>query len=409
MELITRFGAPTLNRGCGTISNGGAKRLVISIYIPSLLVQIALRMSVTFIPLYALDLGAGIFMTGLIVMAKSLGAMIFNLPAGFMIGKRKSLPFMLTGLAGIFLATLMRGLAPTPLLLLIASFFLGIAYTLWDLTRLTYIRNNVPMKYRGRILSGMGGLFRLSRIIGPAIGGILISRKGYSSMFYFQAILVLLALISIAVMLPRGKKITSSSSNEPLSYLKDHISSNRRNITAALVGIIGISILRVARDFILPLWADNIGLTLTVLGMATSSAALVEFLLFFPAGWIMDNLGRKWAIFPASVIMAVGFLLLPLTAALPGFFAVMVLINLGNGLGSGINMTLGTDLAPSKSPSQFLGFWRFFSDGAMAVGPVIIGAISKGMSLSISPIIIGLFGFSTAAYILKFMDRMKHH
>ncbi|MBN2658425.1 MAG: MFS transporter [Spirochaetales bacterium] len=365
-------------------------------------------MSVTFIALYAIDLGAGIFMSGLIVMAKSLGAMIFNLPAGFIIGRWKSLPLMVAGLTGILLSTLMRGLISTPLLLLVASFLLGISATIWDLTRLTYIRNNIPIQYRGRILSGMGGLFRLSRIIGPIAGGFLITMKGYPVMFFLQSAFVLLAIILILILLPRGRKIISSSANEPLSYLKEHISKNRRNITAAIVGIIGISMLRVARDFILPLWADNIGITISILGIVTSFGALIELMLFYPAGWIMDNKGRKWTIFPASVLMAAGFLVLPLTATLSGFIFSMILINIGNGLGSGINMTLGTDLAPPKSPGQFLGLWRFFSDGAMAAGPVIIGAVSKGFSLSTSPVVIGLFGIGTAAFLMKYMDHMKH-
>nr|WP_281389158.1 MFS transporter [Spirochaeta isovalerica] len=373
-----------------------------------MLVEIGLRMSVTFIALYSLELGATIFMSGLIVMSKSLGAMIFNLPAGFIIGRWKSLPLMIAGLTGILLSTLMRGLISTPFMLLIASFFLGISATIWDLTRLTYIRNNIPIQYRGRVLSGMGGLFRLSRIIGPIAGGFLITMKGYSLMFFLQACFVLLAIALILILLPRGRKIVTTSANEPLSYLKEHISRNRRNITAAIVGIIGISMLRVARDFILPLWADSIGITISVLGIVTSIGALVELMFFYPAGWIMDNKGRKWTLFPASVLMAAGFLILPLTATLSGFMVAMVLINIGNGLGSGINMTLGTDLAPQKSPGQFLGLWRFFSDGAMAAGPVLIGAISKGFTLSTSPVVIGIFGIGTAAFLLKYMDHMKH-
>lgn len=365
-------------------------------------------MTVTFIALYALDLGASILMSGLIVMAKSLGAMIFNLPAGFIIGRWKALPLMVVGLFGIALSSLMRGVIDTPALLLIASFFLGVSATLWDLTRLTYIRNNVPINLRGRVLSGMGGLFRLSRIIGPMIGGFLISLYGYPSMFFFQTALVAIAMILIVILLPRGKKVVSSSANQPLSYLRDHIIDNRRNITAATIGIIGISILRVSRDFILPLWADHIGIAVTLLGMATSLAALVELTLFYPAGWIMDNLGRKWTIFPASVIMASGFLLVPFTSGIIGFIAVITLINVGNGLASGINMTLGTDLAPSKAPGQFLGLWRFFSDGAMAAGPLLVGLISRGFSLSASPVVIGIFGIFTASVLLKFMDHMKH-
>lgn len=397
-----------MNRGCGKISKSETKKLIIAIYIPTLLVQIGLRMTVVFLPLYAMELGAGVLMTGMIVTAKSLGAMLFNLPAGFIIGRWRALLLMVTGLAGILGATLMRGFITTPILLLIASFFLGASATLWDLTRLTYIRNNVPISLRGRVLSGMGGLFRLSRIIGPLAGGFLISVYSYRHMFLFQSILTVLAIILIILLLPRGKSIVSESRNEPLGYLKNHIVKNRRNIMAATIGIIGISVLRVSRDFILPLWADHIGISITALGMATSISSVVELTLFYPAGWIMDNMGRKWTIFPATIIMAGAFMFLPLSSSFAGFLVIMTVINAGNGLASGINMTLGTDLAPSKAPGQFLGLWRFFSDGAMAAGPLLIGIISSTFSLGISPFVVGSLGFCTASVLFKFMDKMKH-
>lgn len=365
-------------------------------------------MTVVFLPLYALELGASVLMTGMIVTAKSLGAMLFNLPAGFIIGRWKALNLMVIGLIGVLISSIMRGLISTPFQLLIASFFLGASASLWDLTRLTYIRNNISISLRGRVLSGMGGLFRLSRIIGPLAGGYLITYFGYKSMFFLQSSLVICGIILIIILLPRSKDVVNETKNESLGYLKDHLIKNRKNITAATIGIIGISLLRVSRDFILPLWAENIGISITALGLATSISSIVEFALFIPAGLILDHLGRKWAILPATLIMAGAFVLLPLTSSLTGFLVVMTLINIGNGLASGINMTLGTDLSPSKSPGQFLGLWRFFSDGAMAVGPLLIGTISNSFSLGISPVVIGSMGFCTALVIYKFMDRIKH-
>ena len=365
-------------------------------------------MTVTFIPLYAMELGAGIFMTGLIITAKSMGSMLFNLPAGFFMGKIKASILMATGLAGIIMAALLRGFSTTPILLLVASFLLGAFNSLWDITRLTYIRNNIPISIRGRVLSGMGGLFRLSRIIGPLAGGFIISYYGYKPVFFLHSILAASALFLIVLLLPKGKKIVKISKTESLDHLKRHLIKNKRNIIAATIGIIGISLLRISRDFILPLWADHIGLTVTALGLATSISAMAELTLFYPAGWIMDNLGRKWAIIPATLIMTVAFSLLPLTAAFPGFLAIVIMISLGNGIGSGINMTIGTDLAPEMAPGQFLGLWRFFSDGAMAAGPLLIGIISGTFSLGVSPFAISGLGLCSTIILLKYMDRMKH-
>jgi MFS family permease len=382
-------------------------KLVAALFIPTLLQQIGMVMTSTFIPLYAMDLGAGIVMAGLIVTAKSLGAMIFNIPAGFIIGRWRASYVMMIGLGGILTAALLRGLSPTPLFLLLASFLMGAFTTLWDLTRLTYIKSNIPIEIRGRVLSALGGLFRLSRIIGPLLGGLIISVFGYKPIFFIQAALTLLALLLISLFLPHGKKISAVTQTESMIFLKNHLLKNKRNITAAVIGIIGLSLLRISRDFILPLWADHIGLTVAILGFTTSTAAALELTLFYPAGWIMDNLGRKWALVPAILIMSLAFLFLPFTKAFPGFLIINLLISVGNGFGSGINMTIGTDLAPSRAAGQFLGIWRFFSDGAMAAGPVVIGLISRTFSLSVSPYTVSIIGFSTVLILVKYMDRMK--
>jgi MFS family permease len=384
------------------------KKLILSIYLPTLMVQIGMRMTVTFMPLYAMELGAGIVMTGFIVTAKNLGAMVFNLPAGFIIGRWKASHLMMIGLSGIMIAAFLRGLSPTPILLLFASFMVGAFKTLWDLTRLTYIRNNVPIKIRGRVLSGLGGLFRLSRIIGPLAGGFIISFFGFRPIFFLSSFLTFLAVFMILFLLPPGRKVETLSQSESLIFLKDHLLKNKKNITVAAIGIIGLSLLRVSRDFILPIWADHIGMTVAALGLATSISAVIELTLFFPAGWIMDNLGRKWALIPAISLMTIAFSFLPLTTGFPGFLAIAIIISLGNGLGSGINMTIGTDLAPEEAPGHFLGLWRFFSDGSMAAGPLIIGLISSSFSLGVSPYAISGLGITTTVILLKYMDKMKH-
>lgn len=383
-------------------------KLIISVYIPFFLVQLGLRLTVVFLPLYALELGAGILLSGIIVTAKSLGAMVFNLPAGFIIGRWRPKILMSISLCGIMAAALMRSLISTAALLLVGSFLLGMFTSFWDLTMLTYIRNNIPSTIRGRVLAGMGGLMRVSRMIGPLAGGLLISFWGYKQVFMIQGFIVFCAVIPVFFLLKPGVAVPSISREKSVHHLKTHMRKHRRNITAAIIGIIGISFLRVSRDFIIPLWADQIGISIALLGILSSVSALTELIFVYPAGWIMDKKGRKWTLFPAIVLMTLAYILLPLAGTYKSLLAVMLIMSIGNGLSSGINMTLGTDLAPAKAPGQFLGLWRFFSDGATAAGPVLIGIISSSFSLGVSSFPIAAIGFCSAAILLKFMDSMKH-
>ncbi len=77
--------------------------------------------------------------------------------------------------------------------------------------------------------------------------------------------------------------------------------------------------------------------------------------MFAPAGWLMDHLGRKAAIVPSFTIQAVGMAFIPLTGDFVGLLACATAIGLGNGLSSGAMMVLGSGLAPRERAVSFWG------------------------------------------------------
>ena len=64
------------------------------------------------------------------------------------------------------------------------------------------------------------------------------------------------------------------------------------------------------------------------------------------------------------------------------FLAVCVLMGLTNGMGSGINMTLGADFAHDADPAKFMSLWRLIGDLGGTVGPNGIGVIAQVLTLS---------------------------
>ncbi len=112
---------------------------------------------------------------------------------------------------------------------------------------------------------------------------------------------------------------------------------------------------------VVPLWAEHVGLTAAQTSLVFGVAGLVEVLLFYPAGSLMDRRGRIWVALPVTVLLGIGLLVLPLTSTLLAVGAVAVVMAVGNGLGSGIVMTLGADAAPEQGRAPFLGLWRLLS------------------------------------------------
>ena len=59
-----------------------------------------------------------------------------------------------------------------------------------------------------------------------------------------------------------------------------------------------------------------------------------------------------------------------------------MLAGLGNGFGSGINMTLGADFAPPTARGEFLGVWRLMGDSGSFAGPILMGFIANSFALA---------------------------
>src|SRR5690606_37487368 len=123
-------------------------------------------------------------------------------------------------------------------------------------------------------------------------------------------------------------------------------------------GCLLVGAMRAARQVAIPLWADVIGLSPTTTALVFGCVSSIDMLVFYPAGKIMDHFGRVWVALPCSLMLAASLLAMPLTTTLVPFVLVCLLMGLGNGIGSGIVMTLGADASPVNGRTEFLGLWR---------------------------------------------------
>jgi MFS family permease len=361
----------------------------------------------TFLPIFARNLEIGIGMIGLITAAQGIGAMLFNLPAGVMAGRFQGKQLILIGLGGMTGAALLRAFSSTASMLLLAGLVMGVFSSLEGIARLTYLRINLPAVQRGRFLAKIGGMVRVSRILSPVVGGLLIRYLGFRLIFLLHVGLMLLAILVVVLILPTGKQRHFNGSRVALGDVLRYSRSNSRKILMALFGINGLSMIRASRTLLIPIWADSLGIDITLIGIITSSSAVIETLLMFPAGMIMDRKGRKWAAVPCTFLLSLSVCLIPLSSGFFSLLAVSLLAGLGNGLGSGINMTISSDLAPDFAPGEFLGAWRFVTNSGTIAGSALVGYVAELFSLAIAPLVTGVFGIGIAVAIFFFMDESR--
>ena len=126
-------------------------------------------------------------------------------------------------------------------------------------------------------------------------------------------------------------------------------------------------------------------------------AGALDMLLFYPAGAVMDRFGRAWIAVPTVVVLGLGMMALPLTHSMLTLTVVALVMALGNGIGSGIVMTLGADAAPADARPQFLGGWRLFADFGLSAGPLLVSAITLVAPLAAACVALGALSLAVAA------------
>ncbi len=382
---------------------------VLPFYIPAFISSTGAAMVMPVLPLYARSLGAGIAATGIIVAMFGLGTLVCNVPAGFAISRFGKKRAMILSLAAEITLSVIAAFAVTPSVLALAVFGLGAVHAVFFIARLSFFRELVPAARRGRALALLGGEYRFGSFIGPIVGGFLAAGLGYGSAFMGHALASAIVLVCVAIWVPAdpgqgtpvepirlGRALVRSFSRIGLI-----LRENLKVFVTAGSSIVILQLVRAGRQVIFPLWGDAVGLDVSQIGLVFGVMFAVETAIVYPAGIIMDRFGRKRAAVPCLLTVSLSLAFLPLTTGFAGMLAVAIASGLGNGMGSGINMTLSTDYAPRRNPGEFIGVWRMVVDSGATAGPVLIGGIADIFTLGTSPVVIAVIGLVGAA-IMQF-------
>jgi MFS family permease len=165
------------------------------------------------------------------------------------------------------------------------------------------------------------------------------------------------------------------------------------------------SALRTSRHAVIPLWGIYLGLDAPTISIIFGLSALVDVVLFYPGGKIMDTLGRRWVAVPSTLLLGVAHALLPLTHGAWTLTAVALFMGLALGTMSGMGMTLGVDVAPLSGRPQFLGMWRLLSDLGEGAGPLVLSVLIAVLSPTASVLSVGALGLVTSYCMNRWIPR----
>lgn len=280
---------------------------------------------------------------------------------------------------------------------------LAVAANLWSLARQSTVAEDVPPRWRARGMSMLGGMLRIGQLVGPALGSLAIGLGGLAGSFWLQLATALVGLGFVwAFPLPESHRDEATAAPSRNAAEADETragaAKDRRATWMLALGVIVLQLVRANRAVVVPLWGDHLGIGDQTISLTFAAAAVLDTLMFYPAGRLMDARGRRAALLPTLCVMGAGFLALAASRDVATFAASAMLIGFGNGFGSGIVMTIGADLSPDEGRSTFLGRWQAVTLLGQSAGPFAVSGLVATLGIGSIAWTTGAVSLAGAAY-----------
>lgn len=391
------------------------------IYAPSLIYAIGLGAIMPAIAAASTRFGVSLAVAASTVTLIGIGSLIANAPAAQLASRAGERTTMIVssavGTLGVTLAwAMVAGWFPLQPPVDFAGYTVGIlligmAGAGFNLARQSYLAVAVPVAYRARAMSLLGGMVRIGSFLGPFLGGGAQAFMGMQGAFAVGAacmgVAVVVSLFVEELVDPAAKSATlESTTTNPIeivtnptmtSLAKEHW----RTLLSAGLGVLCLSAMRASRTAVIPLWAEHVGLSPAQASLIYGVSGAIDMIMFYPSGVLMDRKGRRVVAVSCLTGLAIGVIAVPFTSTGAWLMVAAVLIGLGNGFGAGIVMTLGADYSPAVGRPKFLALWRLLSDTGMLTGPLLISVVTAISSLAFGIWAIALLGLAGAGIFAR--------
>ncbi len=387
------------------------RTVVLGAFLPTFVFDVGVGAMLPVVAPTATGLGASLATAGVVAALLPVGQILADVPAGAFadrVGDRRAM-LAAGGVAALAFAT--AAVAPQLLTFAVAVLALGAAAAVFNLARHSYLTEITPPLRRARVLSTLGGVHRIGQFVGPFVGALVIHGGDVRGVYLLGAAAAVAATSVLLVVRddPTARQRGAAASPRPQPRLREVLRDHRDLLATLGTAVLLVAAVRGARQTVIPLWGEHLGLDPAVTSLVFGVAGGVDMLLFYPAGKVMDRLGRLWIGVPSMLVMAVALAVLPFTQTAAGLAVAAGLLGLGNGMSSGILMTLGSDVSPAQGRARFLGLWRVLQDSGTAVGPLVIAAGAALGSLAAGVWVAAVLGPTAAAALGRWVPRWTVH
>jgi MFS family permease len=277
-----------------------------------------------------------------VILAYAIPLTVLILPAGDLVGRFRVLPTFLVAVLGFGLGSLTCGLASSFPLLLVGRVVQGCCGAVLATQGIAVAAAVVSPGERGRAMGLIGALAPLGGVAGPGIGGLLLARFDWSSVFFVNVPVCLLAAL-LGVFSLRGVRLFDHRSGSAYHQMAGLL--RRPPFRWGLLAFFWSVSVAGALYYLLPFDLSNVQqLAPELAGVVLLCVPLAMGAMGILGGTLADRYGAAPLILIGSGLLLIGVLLLTLvagshTAELDLAWR-LLLIGMGIGLFSGPNQAL---------------------------------------------------------------------
>ncbi len=332
------------------------------------------------IPVYAVELGAGGFLVGLIIASFNVSRTLFNPFAGRLSDRWGRKKFIVTGLFVYAIISVLYVLPAHAETLILVRFAHGLASVLVVPIAMALAADIAPKQKLGLYMGTLNMAVMLGLGVGPVLGGTIRDRFGMNAAFYAMGVLALLTCILVMIFIPSDYQSHGSGESRKSSSI-------RRMLSHRVV--LGIFIMRFfsasgqgAVYTFLPIFALQLNLTSSQVGVILSANIFLIAFLQRACGNLADRVNPKYLIIFGTFASGMTVFGMPFVEG----FVMILLLNILMGMANGVALPGGLVITGQLGRTMGMASLMTITDAAWSLGMIV--------SPILSGIILDVFGLS---------------